>query len=198
MGRLFLGALQLNVKLLLQFATGKSFFFYPLAISPNAWEKNSMATIRGKVCAGFALAIASVLTQQALVKAHPPEHFSHPSEIAQQSTGVDLPPGPNTMLRAPVSMAENLEVIISDVIIPPGGSLPLHYHPGEEFIYLLEGSVIHIETGKPNQILVAGDTYVIPPYAQHAPQGGPEGGRAIVFRVHVKGEPERILVESEE
>ncbi|MBV5260780.1 cupin domain-containing protein [Synechococcus moorigangaii CMS01] len=117
--------------------------------------------------------------------------------MAQPTATEELPPGPNsnTMLRAPVSMADDLEVIISDVTIPAGKSWPLHYHPGEEFIYMLEGSVVHIETGQPDQLLTAGDTYVIPPYAPHAPLGGPEGGRAIVFRVHVKGEPERTLVE---
>lgn len=158
---------------------------------------NSMTTMRVNILAGCVMAIANIFSQQIALQAHPTNHQSTPHgiEIAQQSTTTDLPPGPNSMLRAPVTMADNLEVIISDVIIPPEGSLPLHYHPGEEFIYMLEGSVIHIEKGKPNQILTAGDTYVISPYAQHAPQGGPEGGRAVVFRVHVKGEPERILVE---
>jgi hypothetical protein len=32
----------------------------------------------------------------------------------------------------------------------------------------------------------------------HSPRGGPEGGRAIVFRVHVAGQPERIPVPTED
>jgi quercetin dioxygenase-like cupin family protein len=99
------------------------------------------------------------------------------------------------MLRAPITVAEGLEVIISDVVIPPNATVPRHYHPGEEFIYVIEGSAVHIEEGKPDQILRAGDTYVIPPGAEHAPRGGEQGARAIVFRVHLEGEPERILVE---
>jgi quercetin dioxygenase-like cupin family protein len=109
----------------------------------------------------------------------------------------DLKPGSNEMLRAPMSMAEGLEVIISDVVIPPNASVPLHYHPGEEFIYVLEGSTTHTEEGKPDQLLEAGDTYVMPPGVKHAPRAGKEGARAIVFRVHVEGQPERILVEEE-
>lgn len=108
-----------------------------------------------------------------------------------------LPPGSNEMTRAPIASAEGLEVIISDVIIPPNMTVPGHYHPGEEFIYVIEGSAIHVEEGKPDQVLSAGDTYVIPPRAIHMPRGGPEGARAIVFRVHVADQPERIPVPAE-
>ena len=104
------------------------------------------------------------------------------------------PPGSNQMMRAPVTVADGLEVIISDVVIPPNATVPRHYHPGEEFLYVLEGSSVHVEEGQPDRILSAGDTYVIPPRAIHSPRGGPEGARAVVFRLHVGGEEERILV----
>lgn len=100
------------------------------------------------------------------------------------------------MLRAPITMADGLEVIISDVVIPPGATVPAHYHPGEEFLYVIEGSAVHVEEGRPDLELGPGDAYVIPPRARHAPRGGPEGARAIVFRVHVAGEPERIVVDA--
>ena len=105
------------------------------------------------------------------------------------------PPGSNQMLRAPITIADGLEVIISDVVIPPNGTVPRHYHPGEEFIYVIEGSAVHVEEDKPDLILKAGDTYVIPPEAEHSPRGDSEGARAIVVRVHVEGKEERILVE---
>lgn len=104
------------------------------------------------------------------------------------------PPGSNEMLRAPITSADGLEVLISDVVIPPGATVPRHYHPGEEFLYVISGSAIHVEEGKPDRELKAGDAYVIPPNAVHEPRGGPEGARAIVFRVHVADQPERILV----
>ena len=119
------------------------------------------------------------------------DHHSH-----NHSAGMERPPpGSNERLRAPITIAEGLEVIISDVVIPPNATVPRHYHPGEEFLYVLEGSAIHVEEGKADQLLKAGDSYVIPPRAEHAPRGGPEGARAIVFRVHKEGEPERILVD---
>jgi quercetin dioxygenase-like cupin family protein len=106
-----------------------------------------------------------------------------------------LPAGSNPVLRAPITIADGLEVIISDVIIPPGATVPSHYHPGEEFVYVIEGSAVHVEEGKPDRILETGDSYVIPPRAVHAPRGGPDGARAVVFRVHVVGKPERILTD---
>lgn len=111
--------------------------------------------------------------------------------------GHDLPPGSNEVLRAPLSGAPDLEVIVSDVVIPPGAQVPRHYHPGEEFLYVIEGSAIHVEEGKPDRVLNTGDGYVIPPRAIHEPKGGPEGARGIVFRVHVKDQRERILVPRE-
>ncbi len=104
------------------------------------------------------------------------------------------PPGSNLMLRAPITISDGLEVIVSDVVIPPGATVPRHFHPGEEFVYVIEGSAVHVEAGKPDQVLSAGDGYVIPPEAEHAPRGGPDGARAIVFRVHKDGLPERINV----
>jgi quercetin dioxygenase-like cupin family protein len=105
------------------------------------------------------------------------------------------PPGSNLMLRAPITVEGNLEVLISDVVIPPGAMVPRHYHPGEEFVYVLEGSAVHVEEGKPDRVLEAGESLVIAPGAIHAPRGGPEGARAVVFRVHVSGAEERILVD---
>ena len=103
----------------------------------------------------------------------------------------DRPNGSNLVLRADLDQADNLEVIVSDVVIPPGAQVPRHTHPGEEFVYVIEGSALHIEDGLPDIELNAGDSHVIRPGAAHEPVGGPDGARAIVFRVHVKGEPER-------
>ncbi|MEL7033966.1 MAG: cupin domain-containing protein [Pseudomonadota bacterium] len=116
------------------------------------------------------------------------DHHHHEAEQTRP------PPGSNQMLRAPITISDDLEVIISDVVIPPGATVPRHFHPGEEFVYVIEGSAVHVEEGKPDQVLSAGDAYVIPPEAEHAPRGGPDGARAIVLRVHKDGLPERINI----
>ena len=73
-------------------------------------------------------------------------------------------------------------VIVSDVVIPPNATVPRHYHPGEEFIYVIEGSAVHVEEGTDEFILSAGDAYVIPPPTIHEPRGGPSGARAYSGR----------------
>lgn len=115
-------------------------------------------------------------------------------DAASVASPDSMPPGSNQMLRAPLTMADGLEVIISDVVIPPHATVPRHYHPGEEFLYVIEGSAVHVVDGQPDRILRAGDADVIPPQAIHEPRGGPDGARAIVFRVHVEGADERVLV----
>lgn len=107
------------------------------------------------------------------------------------------PAGSNEMLRAKLSGVDGIEVLISDVLIPAGASVPNHYHPGEEFVYVIEGSAIHRQDGQEDRLYSAGEGLVIPPDTQHAPKGGPNGARAIVFRVHRDGKPERILVPNE-
>ncbi len=119
------------------------------------------------------------------------------SAVASVAAPEGLTAGSNEMLRAPITAAPELEVLISDVIIPPGQEVPRHYHPGEEFVYVIEGSAIHVEEGKDDALIEAGDAMVIAPEAVHAPRGGPNGARAIVFRVHLEGQPERIAAPKE-
>src|SRR5688500_17157608 len=101
------------------------------------------------------------------------------------------PPGSNEVLRSPLAGTPGVEVIVSDVVIPPNGQVARHYHPGEEFLYLIEGSAIHVEDGKADQPLKAGDSYAIPPRALHAPRRGHEGARAVAVRGHTAGQPAR-------
>lgn len=136
-----------------------------------------------------ALPALGLLTLTACVSVE--AHHHHEDDQARP------PPGSNLMLRGPITISDGLEVIISDVVIPAGATVPRHFHPGEEFVYVIEGSAVHVESGKVDQVLRAGDAYAIPPEAEHAPRGGPDGARAIVFRVHKTGLPERINMDDE-
>ena len=150
-------------------------------------------SVRGINKFGLAFAIVSVAacaTQPPL----PTEVDVHTHADVESRIAHKMPPGSNEMLRALIAQSDDLEVIISDVVNPAGASVPKHFHPGQEFRYVIERSAIHREEGQPDQTLNVGDAYVIPPRAVHNPMGGPKGARAIVFRVHQKGNPERILV----
>ena len=134
------------------------------------------------------------------------DHSSTSGTSANENTSdiamlPDLPPGSNEILRSPLESPEDIddiEVVVSDVIIPPNEAVPRHYHPGEEFLYIIEGSTEHIVDGEPYEIIEAGDGRVIPYERRHEPRATEEGARVLVFRVHEEGEPERFLVEDHE
>jgi quercetin dioxygenase-like cupin family protein len=60
---------------------------------------------------------------------------------------------------------------------------------------VIDGSAVHVEEGKEDRVYTAGEAFVIGKGRVHAPRTTDQPARAIVFRVHVEGEPERELVE---
>ena len=54
------------------------------------------------------------------------------------------------------------EVIQVRVEFAPGVMAPRHWHPGEEIVYVLEGSLEYQVEGKPPVTLKAGDVLFIP------------------------------------
>lgn len=101
------------------------------------------------------------------------------------------------LLHTSLATLEEGEVMISKVELPPDTVLQRHYHPGEEFIYVLEGSATLWQQEKPDTLLSKGAVFKVPYKQVHAAKTGNESVRALVFRVHKKGEPERIEVAEE-
>lgn len=99
-----------------------------------------------------------------------------------------------SLLRAELEVVEGIEVIVSMVEIQPGLTLPQHRHPGEEFIYILEGSGSIWLEDEGSIELTPRHIYKVPYEQVHSAMTGENYVKAIVFRVHRKGEPERILI----
>ena len=89
---------------------------------------------------------------------------------------------------------ENTEVVVSRVVIPPNTTLPKHWHPGEEFAYVIEGSVTLWQEGKPDIIGNAGDVVKVPLKQIHTAKTNDKGAVVLVFRVHETGKQERYLI----
>ena len=87
------------------------------------------------------------------------------------------------------------EVVVSHCTFPPNFSLPKHWHPGEEFLYVLVGKVTLWLDGKDAKTVSAGEALKVPYKIVHTASTGDEGVTLIAFRVHEQGQPERILVE---
>jgi len=99
------------------------------------------------------------------------------------------------LLRSELEGVDGTEVIVSHVTIPPNTSLPKHWHPGEEFAYVLEGSVTLWQEGKPDIKGVKGDALKVPLKQVHTAITGEEGVTLLVFRVHEHGQPERVAAD---
>jgi quercetin dioxygenase-like cupin family protein len=86
--------------------------------------------------------------------------------------------------------AQGREVIQARVEIDPGVTSPRHTHPGEEIIYVLEGSLEYQVEGKPPVTLKAGDVLFIPAGTIHAAKNVGTGNAAeLATYVVEKGKP---------
>jgi quercetin dioxygenase-like cupin family protein len=100
-----------------------------------------------------------------------------------------------TLLSTQLDGVEGTEVIVSRVVIPPNMALPKHWHPGEEFAYILEGSAILRRDDKPDLTVLKGELVKIPLKEIHSAMTTDQGVKMLVFRVHEHGKPERVLVD---
>jgi quercetin dioxygenase-like cupin family protein len=82
------------------------------------------------------------------------------------------------------------EVIQVRVDLHPGVAFPKHRHPGEEIIYVIEGSLEYEVEGKPPITLKAGDVLFIPAGTIHAAKNvGSGNGAELATYVVEKGKP---------
>ena len=91
--------------------------------------------------------------------------------------------------------ATGREVIQNRVEISQDAPLVKHKHPGEEIIYVLEGSLKYEVEGKPPVTLKAGDVLFIPAGAIHSASNVGSGSAAeLATYVVEKGKPLLTLV----
>lgn len=100
------------------------------------------------------------------------------------------------LLTSQLAGVEGTEVVVSVVTVPANTTLPEHWHPGEEFAYVMEGSVTLIQQGHPDVVCKKGDAAVVPLKQVHTIRTENESCSMVVFRVHEQGEPERILLDA--
>ncbi|MER8873166.1 cupin domain-containing protein [Mesorhizobium sp. M0814] len=60
------------------------------------------------------------------------------------------------------------EAVQTRVDFAPGAAFSMHRHPGEEIVYVLEGSIEYEVEGQPPQIINAGGVLFIPAMVPHA------------------------------
>jgi quercetin dioxygenase-like cupin family protein len=86
------------------------------------------------------------------------------------------------------------EVVQVRVDIEPGVVAPRHSHPGEEIIYVLEGTWEYQVEGKPPMTLKAGDVLFIPAGTIHGAKNvGSSTGSELATYIVEKGKPLVVL-----
>ena len=90
--------------------------------------------------------------------------------------------------------APGREVFQVRVDFAPGAAFPRHTHPGEEIIYVLEGTLQYDVEGKPPVTLKAGDVLFIPAGTIHAAKNaGSTNAAELATYVLEKGKPALTL-----
>ena len=105
--------------------------------------------------------------------------------FAQQQTGLR-----RTELQRHDISAPGREVVQARVEFDPGHGIPRHTHPGEEVVYVLEGTVEYQLDGKPPMTLKAGQAGFVPAGVVHSARNTGSGVTAEVATYIVeKGKP---------
>ncbi len=87
------------------------------------------------------------------------------------------------------------EVVQVRVDFAPGVAFGKHSHPGEEIVYVLEGSLEYQVEGKPPVTLKAGEVLFIPAGTVHAAKNvGSGNGAELATYVVEKGKPLVVMV----
>jgi quercetin dioxygenase-like cupin family protein len=95
-----------------------------------------------------------------------------------------------TVLQQVDISAPGREVITAVGEFQPGASPGRHTHPGEEVSYVLEGSVVLEQDGKPNTTVSAGQAFIIPAGIVHnATNKGTAVARIVATYIVEKGKP---------
>ncbi len=119
------------------------------------------------------------------------EDHSHPSGAIQQAPGLW-----RTDLQRQDLSVPGREVIQSRVDIGPEAPLVKHTHPGEEIIYILEGSLEYQIEGQPPKTFNAEEALTVPAGVVHAVRNVGSGNAAeLATYVVEKGKPLLTLAE---
>jgi quercetin dioxygenase-like cupin family protein len=91
--------------------------------------------------------------------------------------------------------ANGYEVVQVRVDFDPGFVAPEHTHPGEEIIYIIEGTLEYYIEGQPPAIVPAGDVLFVPAGKVHSVKNiGSGNGAELATYVVEKGKPLIVII----
>ncbi len=97
------------------------------------------------------------------------------------------------LIKKDLDGCEGKEVVVSVATAGPGSGGP-HYHPGESFIYILDGEQTREAVGEETGTFESGDLIYDARMQVHA-SGNDTPVKLLIVRILDKGKPETIRVE---
>jgi len=117
------------------------------------------------------------------------------SVVAPSTAQAQQPGSKRTVLQQHDLSAPGREVIQVRVDFDPGYVAPRHTHPGEEIIYVIEGTLEYQIEGQPTAKVKAGDVLFVPAGVIHSAKNIGTGNAAeLATYVVEKGKPLITLV----
>ena len=95
------------------------------------------------------------------------------------------------LLKAELAGAGGQEGVVWLIEIAPGAATGKHYHPGHEFVYVLEGAGRTSVAGKPEATARAGEVVYLPPGQVHKTTNASATApaKALVVYIGERGKP---------
>lgn len=95
---------------------------------------------------------------------------------------------------APEHIAGN-DVLVTRATFPANFSLPKHFHPVEEYAYVLEGEIRLKIDGEIEKVCKSGDFAFIPAQRIHSANTGDAPATLLIYRIQPQGQPIMITVD---
>lgn len=117
--------------------------------------------------------------------------------LADVSLAQDSPVTRTELQRSAISEMPGQEGVLYKAVIVPGGAAAKHTHPGDEFAYVLSGTMILELEGEAPLTLKTGDSVRLPKGKPHSARNGSttEPVEVLVFLVSEVGKPLASAVE---
>ncbi len=117
--------------------------------------------------------------------------------MAVASAAAAADPQRTELMRAPVEGLSSHEGAISTVVLPPGSATPKHSHPGQEYVYVISGTLVMEAQGAAPITLAAGKAHVSPANQAHVVRNASKtkAAKVVVVALVPKGQPAMIPAE---
>ena len=96
-----------------------------------------------------------------------------------------------------LNVCDDANIVISYFEGPTGIDIPKHYHPGDEYVYMIEGSLIFWREGHADSLLQKGDLFKVPPMQNHTAILNREPVKCLIIDLYREGDPIHVNVDDE-